>query len=264
MKEHRKLSKVLYDVQRLLVSILVRPFRLVGEGVFKNRVRCAVLSIQNMLPTGFAVNRGDTVIQIGTPWPRTMKRFLRAMGSGGHLVIVEAMPENQERLEQTIAREGIKNVTLIKGAASNETRMGELLLSPFPADHKIEVSGIRMDNDLRPANEDMTRIPVKFFRLDDVLREHGIERFDYLAVTVNGAEAEVLRGVENTLKNCASGTRVYAKGHALNDDGTPIHVEMDAFMKSLGFRTKISRGEPSSTFDARWLWRAGDLYAWKP
>lgn len=264
MKQNRKISKQLYDIQRLLTGILLWPLGWLGEGALKNRIRYAILGTQHMLPTRFAVNKGDTVIQIGTPWPKTMKRFLRAVGPGGHLVIVEAMPENQERLEKTIAHEGIGNVTLIKGAASNETRLGELLLSPYPADHKIEVSGIRMDNDLRPENERMTRIPVKFFRLDDALKEHGIDRFDYLAVTVNGAEAEVLKGVEDTLKNCGSGTRVYAKGHALNAEGDPIHIEMETFMKSLGFNTRISRGEPSSTFDTKWLWRAGDLYAWKP
>ena len=68
-----------------------------------------------------------------------------------------------------------------------------------------------------------------------------------MSVTVNGAEAEVLRG--------------FAKGHALDQDGKPIHLQSEELMRSIGYDTKITRGEPSSTTDKSWLRCAGDLYA---
>jgi len=262
-KTEFKLARVLYRVWRGSVRVLTVPFRGLREGRFKNSLRQFILKFQHSLPTEFVVNKGDTVVQIGTPRPRTMRRFLRAVGSEGKLVIVEAMPENQARLEAAITKDAIENVVLIKGAATNENRDGELLISPYQGDHKIEVADIAMDNDFKPGNDYETRIPVQFFKLDDELQRHGISKFDYLSVTVNGAEAEVLKGASGILKNCDPGTRVYAKGHALDQNNNPIHKLTKKIMDDNGYNTQITKGEPSSTRDSRWLWRAGDLYAWK-
>jgi len=262
MKTQFKFARILYLFYRGSVRVLTVPFRPLPEGKFKNSIRKSILNFQHSLPTEFVVNKGDTVVQIGTPWPKTMKRFLRALGPNGTLVIVEAMPENQERLEQAIESEGIKNVILIKGAAFSETRSGSLKISPYKGDHKIAVDGIDMDNDLKPGNDEMDEIPVEFFRLDDVLPKHGIEEFDYLSVTVNGAEAEVLKGTSAFFENPKPWMRIYAKGHAKDAEGKPLHLQTNSVMQSFGFRTKITKGEPSSTLHKSWLWRDGDLYAW--
>ena len=222
-KTEFKFRREFYRLQRGVTRVLTIPFRKLSEGPCKTKIRTFILNFQNSLPTEFVVNNGDVVIQIGTPWPKTMKRFLRAVGANGKLIIVEAMPENQQRLERVIKEENIENVLLIKGAASNENRSGELLISPYKGDHKIEVPGVVMDNDLKPGNDYVTRVPVKFFKLDDELARFGISKFDYISITVNGAEAEVLKGVSNMLKQCEKGTRVYAKGHALGADNQPIH-----------------------------------------
>lgn len=263
MSSEFKPARYLYWAMRGAVRVLTVPFRPLPEGRAKAAVRRFILTFQHSLPTEFAVNRGDTVVQIGTPRPKTMARFRRAVGETGRLVIVEAMPENQDRLAAAIAERGFTNVTLIRAAACNENHMGELAVSPYIGDHKIALDHIRMDNDLRPGNAAMEKIPVRFVRLDDALAEHGVERIDYLSVTVNGAEGEVLKGAAETLRRSGPGTRVYAKGHALDSAGRPLHLETQAIMQGLGYRTKITRGEPSSTTDKGWLWRAGDLFAWK-
>jgi FkbM family methyltransferase len=223
-----------------------------------------VLSFQNSLPIEFAVNRGETLVQVGTPSPRTLLRFRRAIGPSGRLVIVEAHPENQDRLAKTIAAHRMTNVILIRAAACNENRQGELAVSPFMGDHKIDLDHIRMDNDLRPGNATMQHVSVQFVRLDDELANHGVTSLDFLSVTVNGAEAEVLKGASALLQASPAGTRVFAKGHALDAKGRPLHLETKAVMESLGYRTKVTRGEPfSSTSDRSWRRRAGDLFAWK-
>ena len=109
----------------------------------------------------------------------------------------------------------------------------------------------------------MARIPVQFVRLDDALGELGIDQVDYLSVTVNGAEVEVLKGASDTLRRSRPLSRVYAKGHARDEQGRPVHVAGARLVEALGFRTIITRGEPSSTEDADWRRRSGDLYAWK-
>ena len=258
-----RLARVFYKLFRGAVRVLTLPLRPLPEGRFKAGARSFVLNFQHSLPTEFVVNKGDTVVQVGTPNPKTLLRFVRAVGSEGRLVVVEAMPTNQDRLEKTIRDHALANVTLIKAAACNENRAGEFAISPFWGDHKIPLQSIRMDNDLKPENAVMGTIQVQFVRLDDVLPAHDVDAVNYLSVTVNGAEAEVLKGATETLARSPRGTRVYAKGHALDSQGEPIHKLSNTVMQELGFRTKITRGEPSSTLDPTWRWRAGDLYAWK-
>ncbi|MEP0189422.1 MAG: FkbM family methyltransferase [Erythrobacter sp.] len=263
MASEFKLTRYIYWGMRGVVRVATIPVRGLKEGPAKARIRKFILNFQHSLPTEFVVNKGDTVVQIGTPRPKTMARFRRAVGSEGRLVIVEAMPENQDRLAKAIAEYGFDNVTLIRAAACNENKQGELAISPYIGDHKIDLDHIDMDNDLRPGNAQMEHIPVEFVRLDDELPRHGVETIDLLSVTVNGAEGEVLKGARDTLSRSPAGTRVYAKGHALDKSGQPLHLETQAIMQSIGYQTKITKGEPSSTKDTKWLWRAGDLFAWK-
>lgn len=240
--------------------MLSAPARPLPEGRLKNAVRSGVLSLQHSLPTELAVNRGDVVVQVGTPNVQTMVRFARAVGASGRLVIVEAMPENQETLQAAIDSNGLGQVTLVRAAACDENGQGELAVSQsFRGDHRLPLEAIAIDNDQRTGNEAMCRIPVRLIRLDDELPGLGVDRLDYLSVTVNGAEAEVIRGCRRLLAASSVGVRVYAKGHALDAHGAPLHESLAALLREEGLRVKITRGEPGSVQRRR----AGDVYAWK-
>ena len=110
-------------------------------------------------------------------------------------------------------------------------------MSLIAGDHKIDLSGIEMDNDLRPESQAMKEIKLQFLRRYDALSvsETGVHRFDYLFVTVSGAEAIVWLGASGLLENLEPGARVYAKGHP----------------------------EPSSTDDPTLSRKANDVFAWK-
>lgn len=258
-----RLARLLYKVYRGFVRVVTLPARPLPEGRMKAAIRRNLLNFQHSLPTELVVNRGETVVQVGTPNPATMRRFLRAVGEEGRLVIVEAMPENQERLQSAIEEGLFDNVIVVKAAACNENRQGELAVSPFWGDHKIPLTEVTMDNDRRPENAAMAKIPVRFLRLDDELHRYGISQIDYLCVTVNGAELEVLKGAEKLLRNGPRHARIYAKGHALDSNGKPVHLQSQKFLMSLGYHTKITKGEPSSILERDWLWRAGDVFAWR-
>lgn len=263
MGEQRLLDKVTNIAMRGAIRVATRPFCGLPESGTKQAIRRAVLSLQNSLPLDLAVNPGDTVIQVGTPWPRTMHRFVQRITPSGHLVIVEAMPENQERLARAIKDEQLRNVSLVRAAAFNRTGEGTLATSPHAGDHRVSHDGIRIDNDLRDGNAQMDEIAVRFVRLDDALAELGLERFDFLSVTVNGAEATVLEGASGLLEAARPGARVYAKGHAVDADGHPVRNRVRALLEDAGFRTKATRGEPSWAAAGAPRRRAGDVYAWK-
>ena len=262
MSWERKAKRVLYLGQRGVLRLVGIIAHRLPEGGAKRALRKSILRVQNSLPTELAVNRGDVVVQIGTPHPKTMRRFVRAVGPSGRLVIVEALPQSQDRLQAAIDADGLKNVLLIRGAAYSKRKEDVLLVSPYAGDNRVETPGISIDNDLRSGNADMERITVSFFPLDEVLPEHGVERVDYLSVTVNGAEIEVLKGAEELLRNGRPGARVYAKGHAMDEAGQPIHLRSRALMESLGYSTIITRGELTQS-EEMWDRRAGDLFAWK-
>ncbi|MGB7288365.1 MAG: hypothetical protein WBC71_15680, partial [Salaquimonas sp.] len=161
-----------------------------------------------------------------------------------------------------VKRQGYTNVFVLEKAAWSETKSGTLKVSPYVGDHKIAVDGVKMDNDLRPGNENMVNLPVEFSTIDDALAELGILQLNYLSVTVNGAEHEVLKGAKQTILR-SNNLRVYSKGHAQSANGKPINIEIKEFLDSIGLNAIITKGEPSSTTDSRWLWRSGDVYAWK-
>lgn len=257
-----KLERYIYYGLRGITRFLTIPITFFPESKFKDSVRSTILNIQHSLPTELSVNRGDTVVQIGTPWPKTLHRFRKAIGKTGKLIIFEAEPTNFSNLKQASDKADYDNVFLINGAAWSENKQGQLSISPYSGDHKIHQDSVDMDNDLRPGNISMDTIDVEFYRIDDALAELGISSINYLSVTVNGAEFEVLKGSEKTLK-ASNNIRVYAKGHARLANGQPLHSVIAPYLTSLGFKTKITRGEPSSTKDNTWLWRSGDVYAWK-
>ena len=125
--EPNRLARRIYRYRRGVVRVATIPVRRLPEtSPGKRRARSLVLRHQHSLPTELAVNRGDTVVQVGTPNPATMRRFLRSIGRSGRLVIVEAMPENQERLARAIAELGTDNVQLVRAAACNESRAGRV------------------------------------------------------------------------------------------------------------------------------------------
>jgi len=209
-----KIERYAYYLLRGLIRLVTAPVAALDESRFKDWVRLLVLSVQHSLAIELAVNRGDVVVQIGTPWPRTLHRFRKAIGAEGQLVIFEAEPGNYDRLKGAVEESNYANVHLVPGAAWYESKSGKLAISPYKGDHKIMQEHVAMDNDLRPGNKVMEQIDVQFLTVDKVLDDLGIEKLDYMSVTVNGAELEVLKGAERVLR-CSPGARVYAKGHAL-------------------------------------------------
>lgn len=257
-----RIHKFLQYFSRLVVFVLSTPFTFLPEGAFKHGVRLLVMRVQNSVTTRLFVNKGDTVVQIGTPWPQTLHRYRQAVGDGGRLVVFEAMDENYRLLSDAVAKAGYTNVTVFHGAAWSERSTGKFMISPHRGDHKIQQEEVVMDNDLREGNAEMKEVDVELYTIDEVLTDLGITELDHLSVTVNGAEYEVLKGAEAILTSSRR-LRVYAKAHAKTLDGEPVSKKILPYLAELGYGTMITRGEVSSTIDKSWLRRDGDVYAWK-
>jgi len=257
-----RVARLLNYAMRAFTRVVTYPAIFLPEGKVKNAIRLFFLNFQNSLPTEFMVNKGDVVVQIGTPWAYTLRRFRRAAGDNGKLIIVEAMPDNSTTLKKTIEEDGYDNVIIFEGAAWSERKSGSFQISPHKGDHRIKNDDIAMDNDLREINTEMEEITVEFYSIDEILAQLGIEQINHLSVTVNGAEHEVLMGAENTIKN-SQNLIIYSKAHARDANGIPISRRIIPYLQSLGCHAKLTKGEPSSTTDKSWQYRDGDVFGWK-
>ena len=247
---------------RVLSRLVVWPACWLPQGPLKHAIRLFLLNFQNSLPTELAVNNGDVVVQVGTPWPPTLQRLRKTCGPDGKVVILEVERTKFERLTRTAKESGYDNMSVVQTAAWSETKRGVLQLSPYPGEHNVATDGVTIDNDFRVGNRDMATIECDFRRLDDTLRELNLTAINYLSVTVNGAELEVLKGARDILA-ASPNVRIFAKGHSRLKSGEYLNTAIVGFLSDLGFSTKITRGEPSSTRNRDWRWRSGDVYAWK-
>ncbi len=82
----------------------------------------------------------------------------------------------------------LSNVSSLNIAAWNTN--GEL---------KLHAAGVSVSHSLK-VNHHLGEIEVKARRMDDVVREFGLPRVDLVKIDTEGAEIEVLQGMQDTLK----------------------------------------------------------------
>lgn len=236
------------------------PLKFLPEGILKNKIRVLILHLRHSLPINLVVNTGDVAIQVGTPSRNTMRRFSRAVGPLGKVLIIEADSENVNNLMSALTSLRWDNTLIInKGAWSKRTTL-IFNRSPRKSDHKIPVPGIVMDNDLLPENRHYDEFQISTDKLDNIVKENNISKVDFISITVNGAELQVLYGAEELLRRWHP--RVFSKGHARDCNGVPLNKKISAFLSDLQFETYITKGEPAVGNNPGWRIRDGDVYAY--
>jgi FkbM family methyltransferase len=252
---------VAHTMARSLVWALSIPCRHIPQSALKERIKVATLRVQNHLPWRLQVNGGETAIQVGTPNPRTVARYSKSAGPTGRVVIVEAEPSNVERLRMALPRLPHRNVTVVHRGAWSEPGTLRLVLSPYKGDHKFPVSGIVHDNDYRPENTYDQSVEVAVDTVDNIVQAQSLARVDFVSITVNGAEIEVLKGCEKILGRRPM--RIYVKAHARHATGAPISESIMAMLRSRGFTVTRSFGERAVGTHPEWTVREGDVYGYK-
>jgi len=128
-------------------------------------------------------------------------------------------------------------VTVVPKAAYSKKGEQTFMVSDRPTDHKIEIQGIVHDNDLRRGAYVSAEI-IETDTLDNMLSEIGVDHVDFVKITVNGAEFEVLKGMKKTLER---DVKLWVKGHALKD-GQPLNKFIVPFLRNRGFITQVIGG----------------------
>lgn len=132
---------------------------------------------------------GDCVIDVGANIGYYSVLAAAAIGDEGRVFAFEPEPANFALLENNIALNSIKTATAINAGLAAKNTASTLFLSETNwGDHQIYSRGERRKS-----------IPIELLRGDDFFRGK-IDRFDLIKIDTQGAEFQVLSGLEATLR----------------------------------------------------------------
>jgi FkbM family methyltransferase len=134
---------------------------------------------------------GDVVLDVGANAGLYTIIAARMVGEQGHVYAFEP-GEAIELLRHNVALNRLNNVTIIPAAVSNTTGTASFGVATDNAMSSLAKTD-RADQTIAHWTE------VKTMRLDDAIKDYGIDRVDFIKVDVEGAEALVFEGARDLL-----------------------------------------------------------------
>jgi FkbM family methyltransferase len=135
---------------------------------------------------------GDVAVDVGANVGLFTVPLALAVGPGGRVLAVEPLPENVERLETNLHRNGLGNVTVVSAAAGSQDGAVQLQVAADSAFSSVAaVTKYRVVGALR--------VPCR--RLDSLWDELGRPRVALVKIDVEGAELSVLDGAQEMLRS---------------------------------------------------------------
>ena len=159
----------------------------IGENLFAGQFEPAEIAFvrRHLRP-------GDVVLDVGANAGLYTVIAARAVGNTGHVYAFEPDERAVKLLRRNVAVNGLKNVTVIEAAVSNET--GERAFAAASDTAFSSLATIQRDDQ---QIESWRSVPT--IRLDDAVVTHGIGVVKFLKIDVEGAEKLVLDGGTNLL-----------------------------------------------------------------
>lgn len=142
----------------------------------------------------FRPRKGEIVVDVGAQVGRYSIIGSKLIGKEGKVIAIEPEPLNFELLKDNIKLHNAENVTPVNLALADMEGHIKLWLGKTPGWHSI----------IAPNSEAKFTgncINVRCTTLDNLLRQLGIQRIDWLKIDAEGAELTVLRGGLDILKN---------------------------------------------------------------
>ena len=219
-----------------------------------NRVRSWGYTKRTGIPRELNIPRGSTVVQVGMWRTGNAMRLARAIGPTGRGLLVEASAEHSAQIREEFRREGFDHMTVVSAAGWSENTELDLFESDEPSGHQVEGVGLDM-----PKSFTGGKNLVRAVRIDDLASEHGITHADYVELTVNGAEIQVLEGMPHLLENT---NRLLVAGMMRDSEGKPAHSEVEPYLNARGFETTISK--QGHVVSEEWGQVDGHVFAYRP
>lgn len=138
-----------------------------------------------------ALRPGDVFVDVGANIGYYTVLAARRVQPAGSVVAIEAVPESARQLERNLRANGIEGVRLVQAVAS--ARSGQVTELRIPRGRFGLASTRRASS-----GQGSLRVSAPTVALDDICRDLSVIRV--MKVDVEGAELDVLRGAEETLR----------------------------------------------------------------
>jgi FkbM family methyltransferase len=139
------------------------------------------------------VDKGDTVLDVGTNIGETLLNFAMLVGPEGFVYGFEPDAVNFARVERNISLNQLGNIHVFSFGISDRAETVKL--------YRVDPHNLGMNRILSDAEasdlEDFTTIETR--TLDDVVSENRIDRIDLIKIDIEGYEVHALRGAAGLL-----------------------------------------------------------------
>jgi FkbM family methyltransferase len=137
---------------------------------------------------------GMTFVDVGANMGLYSLFAAKKVTAQGRVLAIEPSSREYEILSRNIKRNHLANIRALNIAASDRQGAAELLVAPL----KNAGHNTLGEFGYGTALERKERVPTE--RLDDIVRQEGLERVDVIKMDVEGAEMLALRGAADTLR----------------------------------------------------------------
>ena len=138
-----------------------------------------------------SINEGDIVVDLGANIGYYTLIAAKLVGNKGKVFSFEPEPKNFEILKKNVEINGYQNVILEQKAVSDVNEKTNLYLSQGIGTHSLKPN----------QNTTMKTIPIESIRLDDYFKNLNLtNKINFVKIDVEGAEFNVLSGMDNILK----------------------------------------------------------------
>jgi len=186
------IHRVLVKCYNFIASIL--PFSIkygVGKKLKKNTYP------YNLIQSGEVKN----IMQIGAPTDtlkagRSRGMYFGLFNKSGKTIIVEPASSSEKEFNKIINSQKIENMQFYRSGAWNEKKLLKLYIDPSHPATNFTEGTVKYSED-RLKDFDLIEIPCD--SVDNILTDLGIDSLDLVSMTTNGAEIEIIEGMEKTL-----------------------------------------------------------------
>ena len=134
------------------------------------------------------IKNGDVVLDIGANIGYYTLIFAKLVGNSGKVFAFEPEPENFKILQKNIKINEYANVFLEQKAVSNNNEKLTLYISDKAGRHSIY-----------KLKKYVKSIDIESVTIDNYLKKNNIEKINFVKIDVEGAELNVLQGIQNLL-----------------------------------------------------------------
>lgn len=189
---------------------------------------------------------GGTFVDVGANIGWYSLKTAKAVGPKGHVIAVEPNRKTLVELRDNLRASGAESVVAVVPEACSDSE-GTLTFYASPRRNTGE-SSLSLANATQEGPA-AASYPVRARRLDDILKESGVDRVDAIKIDVEGAEFLVLKGATETLDRYRPVVILELIDRQLRAMGSSVK-EVLAFMQSHGY-------PPGKTYDANMMFLPG-------